>query len=891
MWLIRTKLGAPPPTERLIPRQRLRRRLPELLRSRVALVHAPAGFGKTCLLAEWQRSLVAQRVQVAWLSLDEDDSEPLQFLAYVTASLAAAGVDVGALGPSAERGFPDVPPASLISALDQCVRRARGRIVMILDDYHRLRGRQIDRVVGAVIETLRSRVSFVIAARERPALVADDSKLGVVCTEITSDQLRFTPDETRRLLEHTTGPVADDDLHAIVTGTDGWAMAITAVRDWLVRGWSTNRVREMLAQPTADLERYVTGQILRSLSAEEHELLLRTSLVDRFSVPLADVLCADLETAPIIASLEAKDLLIALPDGERRWYRFHRLLSELASARLARSRPYLVDELHGRAAHWFFETGLHAEAVRHALATRDPRLLAGMFERAGGWHLAVSGYVGLTRNALSLIPPEVMREYPRTQLARVLLLAKLGRGADATAEFVEFQARHFATADAQLRAEAELMRACIGRYEDEPVSPAELEAFVRIGADLPAHHALLKGTHTNILTTLQYELGDLEAALETARLSIASYRRAGSMFEIFVYVHQGSTLLESGRLREAVDTLRQAWQLARDTTGPNTETEAIAGAMLAAALYARGESDEAARLLAAALPAIETGESWFEVLASTYLTASLLAVGAGGRAAALEVVARARDTALRRQLGRLGLMADVIELRVHATCSPGSAEDVQALAARIQDAVGRGGTLRLNVRARIELARLDLVNGQARSALDAVRKAAELARNSGHRRLLLEASLVEAISAHSLGEHLEAQLALDTAIAHAMHEGYVQSFLDAGPGLLPVLLAGGGDVVDPASPRVRDRFVSTVVERLRTREPYARTGDLSERERAVAGLLGKGLSNKAIARAMRVSDNTIKYHLKNIYAKLGVATRRDAAAALGQSTGTAPPPR
>jgi LuxR family maltose regulon positive regulatory protein len=890
MWLIRTKLDAPPPTQRLIPRQRLRRRLPTLLRSRVALVHAPAGFGKTCLLAEWRRCLAAQRVRVAWLSLDEDDSEPLQFLAYLTASFGAAGVDVGALGPSAERGFPDVPPASLISALDQCLRRTRGRTVVILDDYHRLHGRPIDRVVKAVIETLGARVTFVIAARERPGLIADDPRLGPTCTEVAADQLRFTSEETRRLLEQTNAPVADDDLQAILRGTDGWAMAITAVRDWLFRGWSATRVRETLAQPNADLERYVTGQILRDLSAEEHEFLLRMSLVDRFSTPLAECLCADLDVDRIVAALEAKDLVIAMRDGEQRWYRFHRLLSELAASRLARSRPYLVDELQRRAAEWFFAAGLHAEAVRHALATRDPRLLAAMFEQGGGWQLAVSGYVGLTRNALSLIPTEVLREYPRTQLARVLLVAKLGKIDEAGAELEEFHARHAAQADPQLRAEERLLQACVDRYADRPVDASELEAFVRVGDDLPSGHALLQGTHTNILTSLQYEHGELEASVETARISAASYRRASSMFEIFVYVHQGSSFIEMGRLREAVETLRQAWQLARDTTGPNTETEALAAAMLASALYARGEVEESERLLDAALPAIETGDSWFDLLAAAYGTAALLSAATDGRAGGLAVARRARATAKSRRLTRLDELADLIELRtiaMHGSAALPAAQD--GLLARIRATATHSTTLRLRLRARIELGRWHLARGDAAAALSEAGAAAAQARTTNHRRLLLEAALVEASAAHSLGDTVAAQLALDTAIATAMHEGAVQAFLDAGPLLLPVLLADGAAAADSRAPRVRDRFLREVMDRLQARNSDARTRALSERELAVAGLLGQGMTNKAIARAMRVSDNTVKYHLKNIYAKLGVATRADAAMALGRSAAAQTP--
>jgi len=884
MWLIRTKLKPPPPTERLIPRQRLRRRLPALLRTRLVLVHAPAGFGKTCLLAEWQRQLAAQRVRVAWLSLHEDDSEPLQFLAYLTAALSAAGVDVGALGPSAERGFPDVPPMSLITALDRSLRRVRGRTVVILDDFHRLRGKPIERVVASVVETLDDRVCFVVAARERPNLFADGAPSRAGSSEIASDQLRFTAEEARSLLERTSKALDEDDLHAIVTGTDGWAMAITAVRDWLAGGWSARRVREMLAQPTADLGRYITGQILRSLSADEHEFLLRTALVDRFCEPLATTLCADLHVDRIIASLAAKDLVIALQDDHVRWFRYHRLLTALAPARRVRARPYLVDELHGRAAEWFFAAGLHAEAVQHAVATRDPRLLAGMFEQAGGWQLAVSGYVGLTRNALGLIPPAVLREYPRTQLARVLMLAKPGGIVDANAELEQFRARHVETADAELRAEAALLVAYVDRYADAPVTVRHLDDFERVAADLSPQNAVLQGTHTNILMTLQYERGELDAALETARISAASYRRASSVFgEIFVFVHQGSVLIEYGRVREAVETLRQAWQLARDTTGPNTETEALAGAMLSAALYARGELDEAAQLLETALPGIENGDSWFDLLAAAYLTAALLALRTTGRGAALDIVRRARATARRRSLTRLAVMADLIELHVELDSGLALAAGIDEVVDRVRHVAADDLTLRLRLRAQIELARWSLVRGEYAAASTRARAVATDARSSAHRRLQLEAHLVEACAAHLLGDEVSSQLALDAAVASAMHEGHLQAFLDMGPLLLPALQLARASLNGP-SPRVRDRFLHTVFDRLEAQDAQPRAAALSERERAVAGLLGQGLSNKAIAKSMRVSDNTVKFHLKNIYAKLGVATRRDAAVALGASS-------
>lgn len=878
MWLIHTKLEAPAPTERLIARQRLRRRLPAILRSRLALVHAPAGFGKTCVLAEWRRCLAAQRVRTAWLSLDEDDSEPLQFLAYLTASLAAAGVDMGSLGSAAERGLPDVPVPSLVAALDQCVRRTRGRTVVMLDDYHRLRRPEVHRAVAALIHALGARVTFVIAARELPRALAEDASLQASCVEIAGDELRFTADETQSLLERTVGRVTPDDVRVIVAGTDGWAIAVAAVRDWLQSGWSADRVREALSRPGADLGRYVTEQILASLGAPEHEFLLRTAIVDRFSAGLARSLAADLRVDDLIAALERKDLVVAMRDANGTWYRYHRLLTELALARLASARPYLVDELHRRAATWFFDAGLHAEAVQHALATGDHQLLAEMFERAGGWRLVIAGYVGLARNALTLIPPEVLREYPRAQLARVLVLAKLGQVDVARAEVERFRGTHLRRADATLAAECALLVACIDRYADEPVTAETIEEFVRLADALPPDDDVLRATHANILTTLQHEHGDLDAALETAFRATVHYRRMHSLFEVFVYVHQGSTLLESGRVRDAVETLRQAWQLARDTTGPNTETEAIAAAMLATALYARGERDEAQRLLDAALPGIENGESWYDVLAAAYRTALQLALGAGDPPAARRVVARARATAERRDMLRLRVQADVLAVHAFAAHVCRAADpEADAVARRLRDSVATLGNVRLASDASLALAALALSRGDARSAHAAAVRVVDEARRGPRRRTLLEARLLEVASLTALGEAASARLAFEAALALAMHEGWLQPFVDCGPSVREWFSLDA----TPVRPlRVRDRFLESIeraTRRVAAPEPALA---LSERERAVAGLLGKGLSNKAIGRAMRVSDNTVKFHLKNIYAKLGVCTRREAARVL-----------
>ena len=884
MWLIRTKLEPPAPTDRLIPRHRLRKRLPGLMKSRLTLMHAPAGFGKTSLLAEWARCLRKQNVRVAWLSVDEEDAEPLQFFAYLTAALEASGIEVGHLGPVAARGFPDVPVTSIVAALTGAIERSTARTVVIIDDYHRLagkppRGDAVGAALSRLIEPLAARISFVIAGRSRPALPHSVAHSSGTWLEISADDLRFTDEETRRLLKPGAAALSDEELSRLADGADGWAIALATVRQWLGAGWHAQRVLAALANPGTDLHAYLTEQILLSLAPVEREFLRRTCIVDRFSRELAVALCPDADVDEIIVSLERKDLLISHWDGGERWLRYHRLLSDTALAEL-RSEAHSNERLlHRAAAEWFFDAGLFAEAVRHALATGDEDLLAALFERAGGWWLVVAGNIGLARNALTRIPVSVLRKFPRSHLAWILMLGKQGKVAEARRELSTLDLR--VATDPLLDYDAAVIDAVIARYEDAPVSLDECAALAAKAALLPQDQHMLLATYGNILCAMYFEAGDLPAALSVGDDAVRHYRGQSSIFgEVFVYVHQGCALLEAARLRDAEALLRQAWILARDTTGPNTETEAVAACMLGVALYEKGDIDESEALLSPALIAVEVGESWYELLARSYDVAAAIARRRGGLDAALVVIHRIRSTAAARDIGRLEELADVLELRERTSAG----EIDSAIVVRLEAAT----------RARLALGNRPACAFAGNSLWRGSICGGTSPRRRSHCSIGSSMRLDPPATGVCTSKHLRCERRHCTRTGSIGRRDRTSMRLSAwrcskASVSCSVTLARHSclwprlrSVSDAEArlPRVRDLFVAAIVEDWRQRDDASQAVVLSEREQAVLRLLSQGLTNKAIARALQVSDNTVKFHLKNIFTKLGVASRADAVRAL-----------
>jgi LuxR family maltose regulon positive regulatory protein len=191
-----------------------------------------------------------------------------------------------------------------------------------------------------------------------------------------------------------------------------------------------------------------------------------------------------------------------------------------------------------------------------------------------------------------------------------------------------------------------------------------------------------------------------------------------------------------------------------------------------------------------------------------------------------------------------------------------------------------GQSPRVRFRRQLVLARLELQRSQATAALALLAPLIDTTRSAGHWRVHIEALALRAQALHSLGEHWKARQEFDAAVSLAMFEGHRQLFRDLGPALLPLARAQTISDAEARLPRVRDLFVNSIVEDWQQRGAESDVAVLSEREQAVLQLLAQGLTNKAIARALQVSDNTVKFHLKNIFTKLGVTSRAEAVRAL-----------
>lgn len=390
--LLQTKLYVPRLRPSLVPRPHLIEKLNQGLHRKLTLISAPAGFGKTTLVSEWvdnsqatprDTTLTIDKGEagvnrIAWLSLDEGDSDPTRFLTYFVAALQMAVPTIG-VGVLAALQLPQSPPPdAILTALLNEITAVPDNFILVLDDYHVLDVPAIDEALTFLLDHLPPQMHLVITTREDPNLPLARYRARGQLTELRAADLRFTPAETAAFLNEAMGlNLLAAEITALETRTEGWiaglqlaALALQGQRDDAAR----------FIQSFSGSHRFVLDYLVEEVLLQQPEsiqrFLLRTSILDRLCGPLCDAVIRDDASSgqETLAYLEQANLFIVPLDDERRWYRYHHLFAELLRQRLPQTSPAtgeMVAELHRRASVWYEANGLDIEAFQHAVSAND----------------------------------------------------------------------------------------------------------------------------------------------------------------------------------------------------------------------------------------------------------------------------------------------------------------------------------------------------------------------------------------------------------------------------------------------------------------------------------------------------------------------------------------
>lgn len=896
--LIQSKLRVPGLTSAPVARERLIRGL-ETHPGRVILLSAPAGFGKTVLVADW----IARRPGVAgWLSLDPLDNDLARFVTHLSAALDLPEIDGLAEVRDAVRGTGSTEADERLD-LRETLAGVSEEVLLVLDDFHHLQSPPVLRVVEALVDAPRSGLRVALVGRVDPGIALGRLRVSGQLLELRARDLAFTEDEAMVLLDQMLGRSPGSGLvRALTERTEGWPAGLRLAGIALADVDDPVGFVSSFAGTHRFVTEYLMEEALGRQPPELQQFLMDTSVLGRFDAHCCRQILDDPEAPSRLASAAAANLFLVPLGDEGGWYRYHHLFGELLAHRLGRLQPERFQDLHARASRWFEARGHVQEALEHAAAMEDPERTLQLLDAHGLDLLARSEMVGL-RRWLGRIEPEEDGPYPLALCTQAWLRVVTERAPDLQRLVTRIQSALEAVPPEYPRARraratlhTRVLAAYAARYRHS------LHEALRIGREaeelLTDDDPLTRGFLVYNTARVHMALGDMEPAASLLDQAFPDHLRAGNHY---------LTLATLGR-QSAVACQMQGVQPALDV---------LAGAMMFVGERGLGDNP--------ALSIVHFHRGWVHLMADALDEAddafAEALEGASPRSFPEEranaLVGRARVALARGELDRaedllveVAALGQVGNVDLFETTLPLEWRRLALRRAQIgvgppvpgrpEDEAGEvdGGDWDVHR----ETAAV-LTMGQALSeSPDAVpmADAERLVRMSAERRrgpALLTGLLVQAMDP----EAPDRWSTVERALLLSATRRYVRPVVELGPAAEPLLRAArsqaglsaearawAGTVLvhgrrDPAWKEAEVGQGGGAATSPAARAPASEAGavtspvePLSPREEEVLVQLLSGKSNKRIARSLYVSVNTVKTHLKHIYAKLGVSGRSEA---------------
>ena len=418
--LLATKLHVPRPRTQLVPRAHLIERLQRGAERTLTLISAPAGFGKTTLLAQW---LVESDMPVAWLSLEAEDNDPARFLSYLIAALQMLDAQIGITALAMLHTPQPAPPETVLAVLaNDLVSRGAADFALVLDDYHVITTESIQRGMTFLLEHLPPQMHLILATRADPPLPLARLRVQGQLTEVRTTDLRFGAAEAGTFLHAVMG--LDLEASSIATlerRTEGWIVGLQLAALSLQGRTDVSEFLATFSGSHRFVLDYLSDEVLARQPGSVQTFLLHTCILERLSGPLCDAVTEQEGSQAMLEALERANLFVVALDDERGWYRYHHLFAEVLRSHLQQAQPALVPALHRRASAWYEQHELPTEAVQHALAIPDFELAARLIEPIA-LPVTFQGQISTVLGWMNALPKAVVGTRPFLCVYYALLL-------------------------------------------------------------------------------------------------------------------------------------------------------------------------------------------------------------------------------------------------------------------------------------------------------------------------------------------------------------------------------------------------------------------------------------------------------------------------------------
>ena len=876
--ILQTKLHIPPLRSSLVPRPRLIAKLNTGLDGKLTLVSAPAGYGKTTLVAEWLVNLAnlgrltagtgphpaklesGEGFRAAWLSLDQNDNDPVRFLTHLIAAMRQVDQSLGETTLSLLQAPQPPPPEAVLTALINDIASTPAPFVMALDDYHVIQALGIHKQLGFVVEHQPSQVHLVILTREDPPLPLARLRARGQMVEIRQEDLRFSLEECADFLHQVMQlDLSASDIAALERRTEGWIAGLQLAALSMQGRDDLPGFIEAFTGSSHYVLDYLIEEVFERQPAKVQDFLLKTSILDRFTAQLCDVITQQKCSREILQTLDQSNLFVVPLDQSHTWYRYHHLFAELLRQRLHSTETLSENELHRLASRWFAAEGLLPEAIHHALAASDWEQAAEFIGNKSVMMLR-RGELMTLLGWLKALPDEVV--YERPQLCRdygwaLTLTGQLG-AADT----------HLGQAEAAVRGDDALLGTIlVAQAYNLRARGDNLQAIERARRALsllPQTDSLSRSLVALTLGLAHWYCGNLRDA-EQAFIEVdqAAQHSRNHYARMTALTYLGVIQAIYGRLHRAAELCRQVIHL-----GGQSPPVAPAHIELAALLYEWNDLESAAHHLQIGIELSQrTGN--LMILSDGYRALAILQQARGEPNAALTTLQMAHQLAHDHEVTPLTRMRN-------AACHVQLALAQEHLATALywaEQVTESADASPLYPRLGFTPARLLLAHDERTEADQRLKELYETACQAGWSSGVVEVRALQAIAATT---PTDARRFLADALKQARPEGFIRTFVDKGEPmkfLLERLKSEGGELKD---------YVLTILsafgETGRAPRSQLLVEPMSERELEILRLMADGLSNREIAERLVITVGTAKSHVHHILEKLGGDSRMQAVA-------------